>query len=119
MRIPLLVVLVLAGTGATAQQSVEQPYRPGFSTCAAYYFLSSRGHGVKEYDALYSAGEFSLNEATRLRGQEVANSEMEEASGVMMGEIDRDWRKIGVIDEKYGPSCEILLRDANFEYPAR
>lgn len=110
------LLLTVIAAAVSAQESVEESYRPGFSVCAAYYFLAARGHGVKDYDALYTAGEFSLNEAIRLYGRAAANGEMERASGIMMDEIDRDWRKVHVIDVKYGGSCEILLRDAHFDY---
>ena len=38
-------------------------------------------------------------------------------SGVMMGEIERDWRLVERLDRKYGGACEALLRDAHFEAP--
>lgn len=109
--------LALAGSGpATAQESPEQSYRPGFAVCAAYYFLASRGHAMRDYERLYSAGEFSLNEATKLHGQEPANHDMEMASGAMMMEMRQDWREIAILDKKYAGSCEILLIDAEFVY---
>jgi hypothetical protein len=89
---------------------------PGFATCAAYYFLAARGHGVRDYDRLYSAGEFSLNEATRQHGRTAAEHKMEAASGVMMREMHQDWREIAALDGQYGGSCETLLRDAGYGF---
>ncbi len=89
---------------------------PGFGTCAAYYFLAARGHGVRDYDRLYSAGEFALNQATQRHGKLSANGKMEAMSGVMMEEIHQDWRNIGLLDQRYGSVCETLLREAHYEF---
>lgn len=98
-----------AGTAA-------EPADPGFASCASYYFLAARGHGVKDYDRLYSAGEFALNQAARRHGQSVARAKMEKVSGVMMDEMHRDWLEIGTLDTRYGAACERLLRDANHAF---
>lgn len=89
----------------------------GFATCAAYYFLAARGHGVDQYEQLYSAGELSLNEAVRRHGREAAERRMGRASTAMMGEMERDWRLVGRLDAHYGRQCETLLRDAGLGAP--
>ena len=89
---------------------------PGFATCAAYYFLAARGHGVRDYDRLYSAGEFAMNQATHRHGNAAANTKMAAASGTMMKEIHQDWREIEILDQRYGASCETLLRDVQQEF---
>jgi glycine/D-amino acid oxidase-like deaminating enzyme len=85
---------------------------PGFATCAAYYFLAARGHGVQDYDRLYRAGEFSLNEATRRRGQQAATAKMEQASSRFMQQIHQDWRQIALLDRDYETPCARLLEAA-------
>lgn len=110
--------LALLGGPAQAQSAPEEDsYRPGFATCAAYFFLAARGHAASRYDHLYSAGEFALNQATLAQGRPAAEARMGSDSGVMMREIDQDWRLVERLDKKYGGSCEALLRDANFEAP--
>ncbi len=91
--------------------SAPERVTPGFATCAAYYFLAARGHGVRDYDRLYSAGEFAMNQATQRLGNAAANTKMAAASGTMMKEIHQDWREIEILDQRYGASCETLLRD--------
>lgn len=105
-----LCALVWVSAPVLAQESP----RPGFASCAAYYFLSARGHGMQDYDRLYSAGEFSLNEAARRHGRPAADQRMGESSGAMMTAIDQDWRNIQVLDAAYGAACETLLRDAGY-----
>ena len=84
----------------------------GFATCAAYYFLAARGHGMQEYDRLYSNGERSFNEAAKRHGKAAADAKMTQASTGLMKEIHQDWRAIDILDKKYGATCEDLLRDA-------
>jgi len=105
----LLGIVLLAGAVSAEDQS-----RPGFASCAAYYFLAARGHGMQDYDRLYSAGEFSLNEAARRHGRPAAEQRMGEASGTMMTAIGQDWRNIKVLDDAYGATCETLLLDAGY-----
>jgi len=117
-----LTALLLAAHGALAALparagSPAAGYRPAFHTCAAYFFLAARGHDAKRYDALYSAGEFALNQSILEQGREQAENRMGSESGVMMGEIERDWRLVERLDRKYGGACEALLRDAHFEAP--
>jgi hypothetical protein len=117
MRSALLFLLPMA-LGAPAHAAAdEETYRPGFATCAAYFFLAARGNAASRYDYFYSAGEFALNQATLAQGRPAAEARMGSDSGVMMNEIEQDWRLIARLDEKYGGSCEALLRDANFEAP--
>ena len=33
-----------------------------------------------------------------------------------MKEIHQDWRKIEILDQRYGASCETLLRDVQQEF---
>lgn len=108
-RAVMIAAVLLVGTASAEDQS-----RPGFATCAAYYFLAARAHGMQDYDRLYSAGEFSLNEAARRHGHPAAEKRMGEASGHMMRAIEQDWRNIKVLDDAYGASCETLLRDARY-----
>ncbi|MGD9602310.1 MAG: hypothetical protein AB7O21_00810 [Gammaproteobacteria bacterium] len=111
IRAGLLLALLPVLAGADA---VNEPADPGFASCAAYYFLAARGHGMQDYDRLYSAGEFALNEAIRRHGDPAARARMERVSGTMMDEFGRDWRRIEVLDRHYGAPCERLLRDAEF-----
>lgn len=114
----LLCVACGIGTAASAAApSPSEPYRPAYHTCAAYFFLAARGHEAKRYDALYSAGEFALNQSILEHGREEAELRMGSESGVMMTEIERDWRLVDRLDRKYGGACEALLRDAHFEAP--
>lgn len=108
----LLAGALFPVAGLPADAPVVPPTPPGFATCAAYYFLAARGHGVQDYDRLYQAGEFSLNEATRRRGRSAATAKMEAASSRMMKEMHQDWREIAVLDRDYAAPCEALLRDA-------
>ncbi len=108
-----LIIAVAAPSLASAQTTVASP---GFGTCAAYYFLAARGHGVRDYDRLYSAGEFALNQASQRHGKPAANGKMEAMSGVMMKEIHQDWREIAKLDQRYGEPCETLLRDAHYQF---
>ncbi len=98
-------------------KALEAPERPSFSECAAYFFLAARGHPAPLYDGFYSAGEFSLNAAVLLHGAQPANHAMEEASAKMMTEIKQDWQNIAVLVRNHAPSCEALLRDAEFVAP--
>lgn len=107
---------LVSGTRA-APATVEESYRPGFATCAAYFFLAARGNPAARYDYLYSAGEFALNQASLAQGRAAAEARMGSDSGVMMREIEQDWRLVARLEEKYGGSCEALLRDAHFEAP--
>jgi hypothetical protein len=102
---------------AHAQSADGDAYRPGFTTCAAYFFLAARGHPASRYDYLYSAGEFALNRATLELGRPAAEARMGSDSGVMMREIEQDWRLIERLDRRYEGACEALLRDAHFEAP--
>jgi len=117
-----LRILLFAAGGAGMVVHAADPapatlYRPAYHTCAAYFFLAARGHEAKRYDALYSAGEFALNQSILEHGREEAEHRMGSESGVMMTEIERDWRLIERLDRKYGGACEALLRDAHFEAP--
>lgn len=119
-RLRLAVLCAAGGLGAAASAADQSPaelYRPAYHTCAAYFFLAARGHDAKRYDALYSAGEFALNQSILEHGREEAERRMGSESGVMMNEIERDWRLIERLDRKYGGACEALLRDAHFEAP--
>ncbi len=107
----LMMACLLPTTGLAAQGEA-----PGFATCAAYYFLAARGHDVTQYDALYSAGEFSLNEAIKRHGQ-AAQGKMETSSTDMMHSIAKDWRRVAELDQKFSSPCETLLRDAGFQPP--
>jgi hypothetical protein len=102
--------------GAIAAQSEVSPEGPGFATCASYYFLAARGHGVRDYDRLYTSGEHSLNLAATRHGQDAATQKMEAASNTMMTEMRQDWREIGRLDARYADACDTLLRDAGFQY---
>jgi hypothetical protein len=93
---------------------LEIPGRPAFGVCAAYYFLAARGHPATRYDELYTSGEFSLNSSTLLHGPMESEKVMETTSGVMMREIDEDWRKIAILDKHYANDCAALLRDAGY-----
>lgn len=115
MNFLLASVFVVAAGPVTAEP--EPRYRPAYHTCAAYFFLAARGHDASRYDALYSAGEFSLNIAITADGRPYAETRMASDSTVMMKEIDQDWRKIERLDRKYGGACEALMRDAHFEAP--
>ena len=111
-----VVLLVTAAVFVNAEENKTGSDRPGFATCAAYYFLAARGHGVKDYDRLYSSGEYSLNHASERHGKQAATTKMETASGAMMDEMHQDWREIATLDGYYLVSCESLLRDAGFRY---
>ncbi|MSR15088.1 MAG: hypothetical protein EXR86_11110 [Gammaproteobacteria bacterium] len=89
---------------------------PGFATCASYFFLAARGHGVRDYDRLYSSGEHSLNVAAQRHGKDAATTKMEAASNTMMAEMHQDWREIAVLDSRYADACDTLLRDTGFHY---
>lgn len=109
-------VLPLAFLGCVqvgAQQGESSA--PGFATCAAYYFLTARGHGMQDYDRLYSAGETSLNEAVRRHGKQ-AHGLMETRSTGMLQAIGKDWRRVDELDRDYGAACETLLREAGHEF---
>lgn len=107
----LLVTFALPGSALAEDASA-----PGFASCAAYYFLAARGHDVRQYDALYSAGEFSLNEAITRHGK-AAQGKMESRSADMMQSIGKDWRRVAELDQRYARPCETLLRDAGFVAP--
>jgi hypothetical protein len=113
LSLPLLSATALV----CAEPAPGEPYRPGFPTCAAYFFLAARGHDAARYDALYRAGEFALNTAITAQGRPAAEARMGSESTIMMGEIDQDWRLIERLDRKYAGSCEALLRDAHFDLP--
>jgi len=115
---PLLALADEAGPPAReALAPLEQPGQPGFGDCAAYYFLAARGHPATEYDALYTAGEFSMNSATILHGKGEGAKQMEVASGRMMTEMDQNWLHIGILDKRYASSCAALLRNAGYGAP--
>jgi len=120
MRKPILLSVAFAGgvlgLPAVDAESVET-YRPTYATCAAYFFLAARGSAATRYDQLYSAGEFALNQAVLEQGRPAAESRMGSDSTVMMEEIDQDWRLVERLENKYGGSCDALLRDAHFEAP--
>lgn len=115
-RFMLSVTVWLLAQGTTLAAE-EVQYRPGFTTCAAYFFLAARGHDAARYDALYRAGEFALNVAIRADGRPMAEQTMGSESTVMMREMDQDWRQIDRLDRKYAGACEALLRDAHFDEP--
>lgn len=120
MQEPHINVLLLAAFALSAGMVAAEPeprYRPEFHTCAAYFFLAARGHDAGRYDALYRAGEFSLNIAITADGRPHAETRMASDSTLMMQEMDQDWRKIDRLDRKYGGACEALMRDAHFETP--
>jgi hypothetical protein len=117
MRVNFILGLALVSLSLTvAAEAPSNITTPGFGTCAAYYFLAARGHGVRDYDRLYSAGEFALNQATQRHGKAAANGKMEAMSGVMMDEIHQDWRNINLLDQRYDDACETLLREAHYEF---
>ena len=89
----------------------------GFAGCATYYFLAARGHSAKEYDALYRAGEFGLNQASVLEGAEMANRGVETHAAALMQEMASDWRKIAVLDRQYAEPCAALMLAAGFKKP--
>lgn len=107
----LLIACLLPSTG-----HAEQGEAPGFATCAAYYFLAARGNDIRQYDALYSAGEFSLNEAIKRHGK-AGQGRMESSSADMMQSIAKDWRRVAELDSEFSRPCETLLRDAGFRAP--
>lgn len=117
MRRSLMILGLLAGNGTAVCAQENDLYRPGYPTCAAYFFLAARGHEAARYDALYRAGEFSLNVAIKSLGRPDAEARMGSDSTVMMREIDQDWRLVERLDRKYGGACEALLRDAHFDMP--
>ncbi len=114
-------LLALAGEDGLPDRDtlarLEQAGGPGFGTCAAYYFLAARGHPATDYDTLYTSGEFSLNSAILLHGRTDGPKPMEEASRVMMAEIDQDWRLIDRLDKHYAASCDALIRSAGYVPP--
>jgi hypothetical protein len=111
-----LLLLILTGTSGASFADDLGSEGPGFATCAAYFFLAARGHGVTDYDRLYTSGEHSLNQASHRHGRHAATAKMEDASRGMMVEINQDWREIAVLDKHYGGACDKLLRDSGFSY---
>ena len=109
-RLSVIATAWLLTHGALLFATESDP--AGFATCAAYYFLAARGHGMQEYDRLYSNGELSVNEAAKRHGKAAADAKMALASTGMMKEIHQDWRAIDILDKKYSAMCEDLLRDA-------
>ncbi len=110
--VAVLVVCALASRADDATTAED----PGFATCAAYFFLAARGHGMRDYDRLYSSGEHSLNLAAKRHGREAATAKMGIASNTMMAAMHQDWREIATIDLRYASACEGLLRDVDFRY---
>lgn len=113
---PVVLMLLMTAGVVSHTASAQGAETPGFASCAAYYFLAARGHDVTQYDALYSAGEFSLNEAIKRHGK-VAQSKMESRSAEMMQSIAKDWRRVAELDRDFSRPCETLLRDAGFTPP--
>lgn len=112
-----IVLMLLVATGLLPRAGLaEGTESSGFASCAAYYFLAARGHDVTRYDALYSAGEFSLNEAIKRHGK-AAQGKMESRSAEMMQSIAKDWRRVAELDRDFSRPCETLLRDAGFTPP--
>lgn len=115
--IGLLSLSLLSAAVAATEPAPGEPYRPGFPTCAAYFFLAARGHDASRYDALYRAGEFALNAAITAQGRAAAEARMGSESTIMMKEIEQDWRLIDRLDKKHAGACEALMRDAHFDLP--
>ena len=111
-----LILSNMCYVASTAAAPLQPAEPPGFATCAAYYFLAARGHGVQDYDRLYSSGEFSLNEAAKRHGKPSADAKMTAASGLMMKEMHQDWREVVILDTKYATACMALTGDAGFHY---
>ena len=101
--------------GALLSGPNVQADEAGYATCAAYYFLAARGHGMQDYERFYTSGEFSFNEAARRHGKAAADTKMGQVSTGMMRDIHQDWRSIEILDKKYGAPCATLLHESGFK----
>ena len=101
--------------GALLSSLNVQADEAGYATCAAYYFLAARGHGMQDYERFYASGEFSFNEAARRHGKTAADTNMGQVSTDMMRDIHQDWRSIEILDKKYGAPCAALLQESGLK----
>ena len=96
---------------AAVAPTLEGTPEPAYASCAAFYFTSANGKGMKEYDELYRAGEDTLNAAKKELGRDDGERAMETASGQMMEAINRNWQFVDSLGPKYlGPCAEFRER---------
>ncbi len=107
----LLAGTVLAMADVTGQDSnhAGEQRAAELATCAAYYFNASNARPLRDYEALYSAGELAINRARRILPAAAVDRLVGDASATMTTLIGGDWRRFARVSEIYAADCDELL----------
>lgn len=98
------VAVVKAETPQDAQTTAAD-----FATCAAYYFNAVNVKPIKEYEAVYGAGERAFNEGIKLVGRKQVDELMARSSGEMSKLMGSNWNNFGTVEQRYGADCAALM----------
>lgn len=113
-----LVPVVLADEDPTAHLPPAQAALvERLATCSAYYFNATNAYPMREYEALYGAGENARNRALRYLEAASFDRLVGDAAVVMTAMTGGDWRHFDRVRARYGADCDALL--ASLEAPRR
>ena len=113
MRAGLVWLALLPGSvcGVAAADGMPAPAHDladRYATCAAYYFNASNARPMREYEALYQAGERARNRALRYVDASAVDRLVGDASAAMTTLTGGDWRRFERVEARYAAACESL-----------
>ncbi|MEX2479285.1 MAG: hypothetical protein WD928_00345 [Gammaproteobacteria bacterium] len=82
------------------------------STCAAYYFNATKARPLREYEALYGAGERAMNRASRLLDRPRVDRLVGDAAVAMTAMTGGNWHHYHRVTARYGDFCAELVGEA-------
>ncbi|MGE0486074.1 MAG: hypothetical protein AB7Q81_18140 [Gammaproteobacteria bacterium] len=110
--------LLVVGTFTVAARAAEplpadvQAEVEHLATCAAYFFNATNAASMREYEALYGAGERARNRALRYLDLAAFDRLMGDAAVAMTALTGGDWRQFHRVRARYEPGCAALALDA-------
>lgn len=109
----LAVVLGRAAPAAEPLPEAVQAEVEHLATCAAYFFNATNAAPMREYEALYGAGEYARNRALRYLDVAEFDRLMGDAAVAMTALTGGDWRQFDRVRARYEPVCAALALDAD------
>lgn len=102
------LTFVIAATANAQEVDVAEH----FTGCSAYFFMAANAKPMGDFNNYYSAGEYALNHAVGLVGEQNALDRFNAASAEINELIERRWIDFEKADEQYAVICADILRDA-------
>jgi hypothetical protein len=107
--------LAVAARAAEPLPADRQAEVEHLATCAAYFLNATNAASMREYEALYGAGENARNRALRYLEMAEFDRLMGDASVAMTALTGGDWRQFHRVRARYGPACAALASEAEHD----